>query len=66
MSGRGNATQTNVTDAEWALIEPQLPGKKPLGRPSPKHGVNSVFAGVNGFALYAVRPLLEAQRRAPT
>jgi hypothetical protein len=24
---------SDVTDGEWALIEPQLPGKRPLGRP---------------------------------
>jgi transposase len=24
---------SDVTDGEWALIEPQLPGKKALGRP---------------------------------
>src|SRR5262244_3115579 len=24
---------SDVTDGEWAVIEPQLPGKRPLGRP---------------------------------
>src|SRR5215472_17405856 len=25
--------ESDVTDGEWAVIEPQLPGKRPLGRP---------------------------------
>ena len=29
----GQRYASNVTDAEWALIEPHMPAAKPLGRP---------------------------------
>jgi hypothetical protein len=28
---KGQGYASDVTDREWALIEPQLPGKRPLG-----------------------------------
>ncbi len=30
---KGQRYASDVTNAEWALIEPELPGKRPLGRP---------------------------------
>jgi hypothetical protein len=32
-SGKIKSAASDVTDGEWALIEPQLPAKRPLGRP---------------------------------
>jgi len=31
MSERDSATQSDLTDAEWALIEPHMPAVKRLG-----------------------------------
>jgi transposase len=36
---------SDVTDAEWVLIEPQLPGEKPLGRPR-EVGIRAVFNAI--------------------
>jgi hypothetical protein len=33
MSERDQRYASDVTDAEWALIEPHVPAAKPLGRP---------------------------------
>jgi hypothetical protein len=30
---KGQRYASDLTDGEWALIEPQLPGRRPLGRP---------------------------------
>jgi transposase len=30
---KGQRYASDVTDAEWALIEPHMPAAKPLGRP---------------------------------
>ena len=30
---KGQLYASDVTDAEWALIEPHMPAAKPLGRP---------------------------------
>ena len=39
---KGQGYASDLTDGEWALIAPQLPGRRPLGRPR-EVGLRTVF-----------------------
>ncbi len=53
---RGGRYASDMTDREWALIEPLMPSRKPTGRPrttdlrdvlrrDPVHGVDRLYSG---------------------
>jgi transposase len=51
--------ETDLTDAEWALIEPLMPAPKPLGRPwawSLREILNAIFYVLRGGIAWRLLP----------